>query len=101
MGLGVLELLDLLTLLPSLQEPNAAGQAGGGDVVVHTEESFRFLHAPELWVIGLLILPATVLFVWWSYRGIARLEPRTRVVLSVLRFLAIAFCCLLLFQPAW
>jgi hypothetical protein len=100
MGLGAEELLGVV---PLLQNPDAAGQAGagGGEVVVHTEETFRFLHAPELWVIGLVILPATVLFVWWSYRGIARLEPRTRTVLSVLRFLAIALCCLLLFQPAW
>lgn len=76
-------------------------QEGLQETVVHTEETFRFLAAPELWVLGLLILPATVLFAWWSYSGLARLERNTRIVLSVLRWLAVAVCLLLLFQPAW
>ncbi len=66
-----------------------------------TEESFRFLGAPELWVVGLVVLPAVVAFAWWSYGGLARLEPRTRATLSVLRGLAIALCLIALFQPAF
>jgi len=68
---------------------------------VHVEETFRLLAAPPLWVIALLIGPGIVLLSLWAYGGLSRLEKRPRIVLSVLRGLAIAFCCFLLFQPAW
>jgi uncharacterized membrane protein len=90
-----------LSTLPLLQDPNPTTPApadGGGTFV---EESFRFLAAPPAWVLVLVVMPATVLFAWWSYGGLQRLEPRTRVTLAALRWLAIAVCCVLLFQPAW
>lgn len=74
------------------QEPESA---------THVEETFRLLSAPPLWVTALVILPLSVAFAWWSYSGLARLERSTRIVLSVLRWLAIAICCALLFQPAY
>lgn len=67
----------------------------------YTEQAFRFLNLPPLWVLALIVFPATVAFAWWSYGGLSRLERSTRVVLSVLRWLAIVACCLLLFQPAF
>ena len=83
----------MISLLALLQDPEAAS--------VHTEETFRFLNAPPLWVLALLILPATVLFAWWSYSGLSRLERPTRITLSILRWVAIVVCLLLLFQPAF
>jgi hypothetical protein len=71
------------------------------DVTTRVEETFRFLGAPPLWLLVLVIVPGSVLFAWWSYTGLSRLERPTRIVLSVLRWLAIAICCLLLFQPAF
>jgi len=71
------------------------------ETTTHTEQTFRFLQAPPLWVLLLLVLPLTVGFVWWSYGGLSRLERSTRITLSVLRWLAIALCCVLLFQPAF
>ncbi len=67
---------------------------------MRVRETFLFLNLPELWVIGLVILPLTVAFAWWSYGGLSRLEPKTRVILASLRGLAIAICLFLLFQPA-
>ncbi len=81
-----------------LQDPPPAA---GADTGTFVEQTFRFVAAPPLWVTALVVLPLTVAFAWWSYSGLARLEPRTRVVLSVLRWLAIVICCVLLFQPAW
>ena len=71
------------------------------DAGTYVEETFRFLSAPPLWVTTLIVLPATVLFAWWAYGGLTRLERGTRITLSILRWLAIAVCCLLLFQPAF
>lgn len=69
--------------------------------VLHVEHSFRFLAAPPLWVVILLVVPGIALFAYWSYGGLQRLEPRARLWLSLLRGLAIALCVLLLCQPAW
>jgi hypothetical protein len=97
--------LPLLPLLPrALAGPRAAwqepGQAAPTDAL-HVEETFRFLQAPQLWVVALVIAPLVALFAWWSYGGLQRLERPTRIVLAVLRALAIAFCLFLLCQPAW
>ncbi|MCC6671793.1 MAG: hypothetical protein IT458_12075 [Planctomycetes bacterium] len=81
-----------------VQDPQAAP---AGDAAVVQEEAFRFLALPELWVVALILVPAVVVFAWWSYGGLKRLEPRTRAVLATLRGLAIAVCLLALFQPAW
>jgi len=67
---------------------------------VYTEETFRFLAAPELWQVALLIVPAVVLFVWWSYGGLKRLEPRARYTMMAVRGLTITILLLALFQPA-
>ena len=65
------------------------------------ETTILFLGAPPDWVIALVVLPATALFAWWSYGGLRRLELPTRITLSVLRWLALLVCCVLLFQPAF
>jgi uncharacterized membrane protein len=84
------------------QEPApVAAPAADPAAQTYVEETFRFLHLPATWVLVLLVLPATVLFAWWSYGGLVRLERPTRIVLATLRWLAIAICCLLLFQPAF
>ena len=71
------------------------------EVTTQVEETFRFLAAPPLWVLVLLVLPGSLLFAWWSYGGLARLERPIRITLAALRWVAIAICCLLLFQPAF
>jgi hypothetical protein len=53
------------------------------------------------WVTWLVVVPATVLFAWWAYSGLQRLERPTRIVLSALRWLALVVCVLLLYQPAF
>jgi hypothetical protein len=52
-------------------------------------------------VLALVVAPATLLFAWWAYGGLSRLERPVRVTLSVLRGIAIAICLVLLFQPAF
>ena len=79
-------------------------QAPSGDpseTTTYVEETFRFLNLPPLWVLALVVLPGSVAFAWWSYSGLRRLETPTRATLSALRWLAVALCCLLLFQPAF
>jgi hypothetical protein len=71
------------------------------DTTTYVEESFRFLNAPPLWVLALVVAPASLAFAWWCYGGLTRLERPTRILLAGLRWLAIAICCLLLFQPAF
>ena len=95
---------DLATPSPaglgaSFQSPSGAD--GAAETSTYVEETFRFLNAPPLWVLALIVLPATVAFAWWSYSGLKRLEPSTRTILSVLRWVAVALCVLLLFQPAY
>ena len=82
------------------QDP-LAGSDIGNETTTYVDETFRFLNAPQGWVLALIIVPATVLFAWWSYSGLNRLEQPTRILLSVLRWLAISFCVLLLCQPAF
>lgn len=79
--------------MPMAQDP--------ATTATYVEETFRFLQLPPMWVLALLVFPATVLFAWWSYGGLARLERPTRITLTALRWLAIALCCVLLFQPAF
>ena len=54
----------------SLQTPTDLGPEGidaASETTTYVEETFRFLALPPLWVIALVILPATVAFVWWSF----------------------------------
>ncbi len=69
------------------------------ETAVETERRLDFLNMPELWIVGLVILPLTVAFAWWSYGGVRRLEPRTRLMLSALRGLTILVCLLAISQP--
>ena len=77
---------------PVVQDP-----AGPAEVLV--EESFRFLSMPAPWVVGLVLVPGTLLFAWWCYGNLSRLDPRTRNLLAVLRAVAILIALVLLFQP--
>jgi hypothetical protein len=88
-------MLPLPPTLPLPQDPAA------GDAATFVEQSFRFLAAPPLWVVALILVPGTLAFAWWSYGGLARLETRSRVVLAGLRWLAIAGCVALACQPAF
>jgi uncharacterized membrane protein len=88
-----------LDLLGSML-PQATGTGTGGETI-QTEEQFLFLALPPLWVLGLVILPATIAFSWWCYGGLKRLDRKTRITLAALRGLAIAICLVVLFQPAW
>lgn len=74
---------------------------GSSDALLQTEETFRFLAAPAPWVTFLIVLPASLAFAWWSYSGLQRLEPRPRLALSALRWLALLACFVLLCQPAF
>ncbi len=85
--------------LPALLFQDPKPPTTGGETYV--EQTFRFLALPPTWVTALVVLPATVLFAWWCYGGLSRLERPVRITLSVLRWLAIVVCCLLLFQPAF
>lgn len=83
---------------------SAAWQAGIDDPArarVVTEETFRFLGMPELWVVVLVLLPGVLLFAWWAYAGLRRLEPRPRALLVGLRGLAVIALLLAIFQPAF
>ncbi len=77
--------------LTEIQDP--AGAA------IQTERRLDFLNMPELWVVGLVVLPLAVAFAWWSYGGVRRLEPRTRVILSTLRGITILVCLVAIAQP--
>ena len=57
----------MLSLSPTLQDPTT-------DTAPIVEESFRFLALPPMWVLALVVVPGTLLFAWWSYSGLARLE---------------------------
>ena len=80
-------------MAPFVQDPD--------QTLIYSEETFRFLAAPPLWVVALIVLPLSLLFAWWAYSGLQRLEPRTRLMLAAVRWAAVLFVCLLLFQPAW
>ena len=84
----------LVSLASLVQDPEVAEAAS-----LTTEERLEFQNMPELWLVGLVLVPLVIAFAWWSYGGLSRLELRTRVVLSVLRGLAILACLIALFQP--
>lgn len=64
---------------------DASGTEALADASTYDAVVFRFLALPPLWVLALVILPATVAFAWWAYSGLNRLERPTRIVLSSLR----------------
>lgn len=60
----------------------------------------EWLHAPELWVIFLLIVPAVVGITFWLYRGeTGTLNMPKRVLLTFLRASAVMAIALFLFEP--
>jgi uncharacterized membrane protein len=77
-----------------------AAQAQESVPATGVRESFRLLDLPELWVVVLLVLPATALLAWLGYVR-EPLTLRARGTLAVLRFLA--FCLLLgvVFRPVF
>jgi hypothetical protein len=65
-----------------------------------TKSRFVFQNAPPLWVVILIILPALIIIVAAAY-GLEKGAPRRDVVrLALLRFLALACLCAILFRPA-
>ncbi|MEO0479263.1 MAG: VWA domain-containing protein [Planctomycetota bacterium] len=96
----MIESLRLLerSLQDGSAQPDSAGENAGQ--AIQTSEDFLFLALPELWLIGLVIVPALILFVRWSYGGLSRLDRGPRIALTTLRGLAIAFALFLMFQPA-
>jgi uncharacterized membrane protein len=95
-------MIGIAAALARSARPEFQGPAPLADAAqaIQTEESLLFLDLPAPWVLGMVVLPATVAFAYWAYGGLSRLEPRTRWLLATLRGLAIAICLLLLFQPA-
>jgi len=64
------------------------------------ETTLRFKSMPPLWTVIMLIVPAVVGIVWWTYRREgASAGIRAKRLLAVLRSLAIVLVLLLLFQP--
>ncbi len=64
------------------------------------ETALRFRALPPLWLLFMVLLPAAAVFVWWIYRREAEsAPPGAKRLLSALRFAALAFVLLLLFQP--
>lgn len=95
-------LAELLPILEAgLQDAVQAGAQAASEEGVDTRRELIFQNLPQTWVIWLVILPLTVLFARWTYGGLHRLEPGTRVVLSIIRGLTILLCLLALSQPAW
>lgn len=95
-------MLTLASFVAELQDPTrpATGTTPDQEATI-AEETFRFLNLPELWVLGLVIVPALIAFAWWSYGGLARLAQPWRIGLATLRGLAIALCLFALFQPSF
>ncbi len=67
---------------------------------LETRSTLRWLDLPEAWVIGLLIVPALVALVWWSYRRENALTLTQRTALVSFRLLALAVILIASFRPA-
>ncbi|MFQ5505693.1 MAG: hypothetical protein ACE5F1_12985 [Planctomycetota bacterium] len=76
-----------------LQTP---GQQGTLDTEVH----LRWLDAPPAWVLGLILVPAIVALIWWTYRRESSLTKQQRIVLAGLRILALLLVLVASFRPA-
>lgn len=63
-------------------------------------ESFRFLDAPEAWVIVLLVLPACAALAWLVYAR-ETVSPRARVLLAALRFASLLLILAVIFRPVF
>ncbi len=64
----------------------------------HTERALDWLHAPDLWVLFLLVVPAVAGGVWWIYRSErGTLVPWQRLLLAGIRaaliFAVVTFLC--------
>ncbi len=54
---------------------------------------------PPAWLLVMVIVPAAILFGWWSYRRETDVPPKARLLLGGLRTLALLFVALILFGP--
>jgi hypothetical protein len=64
------------------------------------ETTLRFKSMPPLWVVIMVIIPAVIGIVWWTYRREgASATTRAKRVLAGLRSAAIILILMLLFQP--
>ncbi|PIE22813.1 MAG: hypothetical protein CSA62_10210 [Planctomycetota bacterium] len=75
-------------------------QDGSSEALLETQSQLRWLDAPAAWVLGLLLIPALLLLIWWSYRGERMLSRRQRITLTSLRILALLLVLVASFRPA-
>lgn len=61
-------------------------------------ESFKLADAPQAWVVVLVLAPLAVLVCVLGYRG-ESISSSAKLALGVLRFLALALLCLVIFRP--
>jgi hypothetical protein len=63
-------------------------------------ESLVLRGAPPPWVLWLLVVPAVILFAWFTYRLSGEASPLVRRTLTALRALAIGFVVAMLMNPS-
>jgi len=79
-----------VNLFALLQDPASSGDA--------TRETWRLLEVPDLWVVVLVLVPATAAVAWLAYLK-EKLGPRIRPFLIGLRFVSLWLLLLVLFRP--
>ena len=70
-----------------------------GELAQRTESTIEWMHAPELWVLILVVLPLIVLGVWWIYSGERGLGLFRRVLLTGLRATLLLSLVAILCEP--
>lgn len=93
-------MLGLLSAMTSLQAPMAWIQDSTALRIAAdaTRESWRFLEAPKLWIVVMLVLPITALVAYLAYRR-EPLSRGRRWSLSSLRFLSLLVLLFVLARP--
>jgi uncharacterized membrane protein len=89
-------ILACAAMVAPLLAQTTAANASGTDL----RESLRLLDMPEPWVVVLVLLPLCALVSWIGY-GREKIAPRTRLVLSTLRFGALILLLCVLFRPVF
>jgi uncharacterized membrane protein len=79
-----------MNLFALLQDPTGMADT--------TRETWRLLEVPDLWVVVLVLVPATAAVAWLAYLK-EKLGPRIRPFLIALRFAALWLLLLVLFRP--
>lgn len=92
----------LATGLARLLAPAFAlgGPAAGEIQRTGTRESFRLLDAPEAWIVVLIVLPSCACLAWLAYAR-ESVAPRSRVLLSGLRFSVLVLLVAVLSRPVF